>query len=479
MQRFMLTVLALLLPYSLIFANEQKPFAFPVPARAANQNDVLGLRTPAIKDVRVAFIGVGNRGSSAVYRFTHLADGATISAICDKESAKVEAVMKNLTDKDGATKSKGKFYYAKNTPKAYVGENAWREVVADPNIDLVYICTNWATHAEITLEALKNGKHVFTEVPAALTVEDLWKIVDMAEQKRVHCMMGENCNYDFFELTVFNMARLGLLGEILHTEGAYIHDLRELSYSPTYYVDQWRMYESAPMLASIYPTHGIGPVAHIMNIHRGDKIDTLVSMSTKALGNKLYVEKKYPNTPLTKIDVKMGDMNNTLMKTANGKTILIQHDVTSPRPYDRLFKISGTKGFAQKYPVEGLALEWNTEDGDGASHNAHSWLTDEARAELLAQYEHPITTVIKEKAKTVGGHGGMDFIMDYRLIYCLNNGLPLDQDVYDAAEWSAIVPLSHKSCELGSFPVAFPDFTRGAWKKIEGTKYYDANGEIK
>lgn len=450
--------------------NTPEPYQFPVPERTSDQSHVLELRTAPIKDVRVAFIGVGNRGSSAVYRFTHLTDGATIATICDKEQGKVDAVMNQLK----------KMNYTKNTPNVVVGEDAWKKVCEDPNIDLVYICTNWGLHTPIALYAMEHGKHVMTEVPAALSIEDCWKLVDMAERKRVHCMMGENCNYDFFEMAVYNMARKGKLGEILHVEGAYIHDLRELTYAPRYYVDQWRLHESAPITACVYPTHGIGPVAHVLNIHRGDRMKTLSSLSTKPVGNKLYAEKRCKaDGPELKVDVEMGDMSNTLIKTENGKTILIQHDVTSPRPYDRLYKISGTKGFAQKYPNEGIALEWKKDNGDDFDSNAHSFLSNEKRNEVLKQYEHPITSSIKETAQKVGGHGGMDFIMDYRLIHCLNNGLPLDQDVYDAAEWSAIVELSDKSNRMGGAAVEFPDFTRGDWKVLPYVRYYDVNGEIK
>jgi hypothetical protein len=249
----------------------------------------------------------------------------------------------------------------------------------------------------------------------------------------------------------------------MHCEGAYIHDLRFLLFDENGYWDMWRLKHLEKTDGNTYPTHGLGPICHIMNIHRGDRMDHLVSMSTGQKGMTLYAKEKFgEGSDYAKRDYQKGDMNSTLIKTANGKTILLQHDVTSPRPYSRLHAISGTKGFAQKYPKKGIALE-----PDG-----HKFLPQEKMDSLLSLYTHPIVADIEEKAKEVGGHGGMDFIMDYRLIYCLVNGLPLDQDVYDAAEWSSIIELSKRSVANQSMPVKIPDFTRGAWQKVNKVTYY-------
>jgi hypothetical protein len=278
-------------------------------------------------------------------------------------------------------------------------------------------------------------------------------------------MMLENCCYDFFEIATLNMAQQGLFGEIVHVEGAYIHDLLSLNFeSPANggYQDMWRLKFSENHTGNPYPTHGLGPVCQVLDIHRGDKLNTLVSMSSNQFGMTEYAKQKYgENADSAKIMYELGDMNTTLIRTEKGKTIMIQHDVTNPRPYNRIHMISGTKGFAQKYPVQGIALD----------PIAHTFLPQTEMDSLLKAYEPAIVKEIGEKAKNVGGHGGMDFIMDSRLIYCLRNGLPLDQDVYDAAEWSCLTELTELSVRNGSIPVKIPDFTRGDWNKLKGLKF--------
>lgn len=276
-------------------------------------------------------------------------------------------------------------------------------------------------------------------------------------------MQLENCNYDFFETATLNMAQQGLFGEIVHTEGAYIHDLRKLNFDEEGYWNMWRLKQLETSDGNTYPTHGLGPICHTLNIHRGDKMNYLVSMSSKQFGMTEYAHQKFgEDTIYSNREYKKGDINSSLIRTEKGKTILLQHDVTSPRPYSRLHLISGTKGFAQKYPQQGIALE----------PNSHRFLPKDQLDSLIEKYKHPVFSEIEEKAKQIGGHGGMDYIMDYRLIYCLRKGLPLDMDVYDAAEWSSIVELSKKSVENQSMPVKIPDFTRGAWKKKNKVTYY-------
>lgn len=424
---------------------------FPEPARVEGQTDVIELACDPIDTVRVGFIGLGMRGSGAVARYTFL-DNVKIVALCDVVPENVERSQQTLRDK--------------GWPEAdlYTGADDWKKVCERDDIDLIYVCTHWDLHTPIAVYAMEQGKHIATEVPAALTIEDCWKIVDTAEKTRKHCMMLENCNYDFFEIATLNMAQQGLFGEVVHGEGAYIHDLRGLNFNDsTGYWNMWRLEHLAKTDGNTYPTHGLGPIAHIMNIHRGDKMNYIVSMSSDQFGMTEYAKDKFgEDSDFAKRTYKKGDINTSLIKTAKGKTIMLQHDVTSPRPYSRLHTISGTKGFAQKYPAKGIALE----------PNAHAFLPQHEMDSLLELYAHPILKDIEEKAKIVGGHGGMDFIMDYRLIYCLRNGLPLDQDVYDAAEWSAIVELSKASVENQSMPIKVPDFTRGSWNKINKVTYY-------
>jgi len=424
---------------------------FPEPPRPGGQTDVIELRCDPIDTVRIAFIGVGSRGTGAVRRYTFL-EGVKIVALCD-------LIPENLENANQILKDSG-------LPPAetFTDPQAWEEVCEREDIDLVYICTHWDLHTPIAVYAMEHGKHVATEVPAAITIEECWQLVNTAEKTRRHCMQLENCNYDFFELATLNMVRQGLLGEIVHAEGAYIHDLRELNFNvEDGYWEMWRLRHHEQRNANLYPTHGFGPICHILNIHRGDKMEYLVSLASDQFGMTAFAEKKFgKDSDYAKREYKRGDMNTTLVKTKKGKSILIQHDVTSPRPYSRIHMLSGTKGFVQKWPIQGIALD----------PEAHNFMSDEEMGALIAQYEHPITKEVGEMARKVGGHGGMDFTMDYRLIYCLRNGLPLDQDVYDAAEWSSIIELSEKSIENQSIPVRVPDFTRGAWEKANTVTYY-------
>ncbi|MDD4728665.1 MAG: Gfo/Idh/MocA family oxidoreductase [Dysgonamonadaceae bacterium] len=420
--------------------------------RPVGQTNVLKLAVEPIETVRVGFIGLGSRGKSAVNRFTFL-DGVEIKALCDLKEDFVKQAQNTLSNRK-STKA-----------EEYIGEDSWKKLCERDDIDLVYICTDWLNHAPMAVYAMEQGKHVAVEVPAAMTIEECWKLVDTAERTRKHCMMLENCCYDFFELNTLNMAQQGLFGEVIHGEGAYIHDLRDKIFRSSDnkgYENMWRLKFNTSHTGNPYPTHGLGPICQVMNIHRGDKMNYLVSVSSSQFGMNAYVKETFgENSPEAKGNYKLGDMNTTIIKTEKGKTIMIQHDVTSPRPYSRLHTLSGLKGFAQKYPTPGIALE----------PNSHEFLSKEEFDKLIAEYEHPFITEIGEFAKKVGGHGGMDFIMDYRLIYCLKNGLPLDLDVYDAAEWSCLVELSEISVLNGGKPVEIPDFTRGDWNKLDGLKF--------
>jgi hypothetical protein len=302
---------------------------------------------------------------------------------------------------------------------------------------------------------MKNGKHAATEVPAAKTLDECWELVETSEKTRKHCMMLENCCYDFFELLTLNLVRNDMFGELIHAEGAYLHDLREHNFSKTYYSDMWRLKENATRNGNLYPTHGLGPIAQCMNINRGDQMERLVSMSTNDFMMEKLTEEKAKEDPFwNQFTGKhyRGNMNTTLIHTFKGKTIMVQHDVTSPRPYSRIHLLSGTKGIACKWP-----------DPEKISFG-HDWIKPEELKDLYDKYSPPIVKHIGDIAKDVGGHGGMDFIMDWRLIDCLRNGLPLDEDVYDAALWSSVSPLSEQSVAKKSSTVDVPDFTRGSWK---------------
>ncbi|MDR0506297.1 MAG: Gfo/Idh/MocA family oxidoreductase [Dysgonamonadaceae bacterium] len=452
--------LCLLLNTTVIFSKDKK--SLPVievktPKRPSNQTDVIQLRCDPLPTVRVGFIGLGMRGPGAVERMTHI-PGVEIVALCDVKEQNVKKVN-TMLEKRGIPKAK-EFY----------GDTAvWRKVTALPDIDLIYVATDWINHAIIGKQAMKDGKHVAIEVPAAMTLNEIWDLINISEQTRKHCMQLENCVYDFFELTTLNMVQQGLLGEIIHGEGAYIHGLQP--YWDKYW-ENWRMDYNEKHRGDVYPTHGIGPVCQAMNIHRGDKLNFLVSVDTKAIGNPAYIKEK---TGRTVENFRNGDHTTTLIRTENGKTILIEHDVTSPRPYNRMYQLTGTKGFANKYPSEGYALDAGEIDSEVAANHekltAHSFMPQDVKKALMEKYKHPIVKEIEETAKTVGGHGGMDYIMDYRLIYCLQKGLPLDMDVYDLAEWCCLIPLTELSLDNNSAPVKIPDFTRGAWNKLNGLQF--------
>ncbi|MDQ3291091.1 MAG: Gfo/Idh/MocA family oxidoreductase, partial [Bacteroidota bacterium] len=398
---------------------------------------------PKIDTVRIGFIGLGQRGPGAVKRMSYI-EGVDIKGLCDIRPDKVASAQKLLSG-------------TVHQPATYSGkEDAWKEMVNREDIDLIYIATPWQLHTPMAVYAMEHGKHVAVEVPAATTLEECWQLVETSEKTRKHCMMLENCCYDFFELMTLNMARQGFFGEIIHGEGAYLHNLVDLNFSDKGYYNMWRLKENFRN-GNLYPTHGLGPICQIMNINRGDQMDYLVSVSSNdftmgptakqlASTNNFYQEfanKQY-----------RGNINTTTVRTKKGKTIMIQHDVSSTRPYSRIHLVQGTKGIASKWP------------GPARIATSHEdWVSETELKNLEEQYKPELVSKLGEMAKQIGGHGGMDFLMDWRLIDCLRNGLPLDQDVYDAALWSAIAPLSEWSVANRSNSINVPDFTAGSWEK--------------
>ena len=427
-----------------------------VPARPAGQEHVLGLTTEPLDTVRVGFVGLGMRGPGAVYRFTHI-PGVKIVALCDVEADRVASAQEILKEA--------------GLPEAasYSGSTeAYKEMCEREDLDLVYIVTDWIHHAPVALYAMEHGKHAAIEVPAAMTLDEIWQLINTSERTRKHCMQLENCVYDFFELTTLNMAQHGVFGEVLHVEGSYIHNLSD--FWDTYW-NNWRLDFNQNNRGDVYPTHGFGPACQLLDIHRGDRLKTLVAMDTKAVTGPKCVEQQ---TGEKCEYFKNGDHTLTMLTTENGKTMLIEHNVMTPRPYSRMYQLTGTDGFANKYPVEQYCVRPGENAPKNLNHenlSAHGAVSDEVKEQMMAAYKHPIHVELEAKAKEVGGHGGMDFIMDYRLVYCLRNGLPLDMDVYDLAEWCSIVELSRISLENGNMPVAVPDFTRGHWNDVKGYRH--------
>lgn len=409
-------------------------------ARGAN---VMGLKGEPIEQVKVAFIGLGNRGPGHLRHVAAVYPKAKITAICDIRESRTENALRMLEKHD-------------QKPAVYTGKaDAWKEMLRRDDIDLVIIATPWDDHVPMAVYAMQQGKHVAVEVPAAVTMDECWEMVDTAEETQRNCMMMENVCYGDEELWVLNMVENGVFGTLTYAEAAYIHDLRGSLFSKTQYYKQWRIRHHVRQDGNLYPTHGLGPVAQYMGIERGDRFDHLVSMSSLEASlteHSLTVEND--NEFFNRSDFAHGDMNNTLIKTAKGRTILVQHDVVTPRPYSRINALAGAKAYHEGYPSR-LSVK---------GRDSHHWLGDEDYKEMREKYKHPIWTSLKDAIEKNGGHGGMDFLQIYRLIDCLNRGLPLDMDVYDGADWSVITPLSKLSVELGSVPIQFPDFTRGKWK---------------
>ena len=414
-----------------------------LPAMAPAGQTMIGVPFERKAAVRMGFIGVGGRGTGLLRNFAAV-DGVEVVAICDLKPEAVERASKVL-EKVGQTKK----------PAAYTGsERAFEKLAQREDIDLVCVATPWNWHVPAAVYAMQHGKHVAVEVPAASTLDECWQLVNTSEKTRRHCTMLENCCYGYNELLVLNMVKAGMFGELTHGAAAYNHDLRRILFSKEG-EGLWRRNEHFKRNGNLYPTHGLGPVARYMDIDRGDRFEYLVSMSSPALS--LYEFRKEhvpPADPRQKETYACGDLNTSLIKTAKGRVITLEHNVSSPQPYDRINLIAGTKGIFRDYPARVYIDNGKDQFGPIEPYKE--------------KFEHPYWAKMGEIARKLGGHGGMDFIECYRLVECMKQGTVPDMDVYDAASWSAPAPLSEMSVAKGSAPVQFPDFTRGGWKQARG-----------
>ena len=406
-----------------------------------------GFKAPGLARIRLAFIGVGGRG------FSHLAqmcvmDGVEIVGVCDLKEDLAKRGVDRVLSKMG------------KSPLSYSGgDTEYLTMLKELKPDAVIISTDWSTHAGIACDSMKHGAHAFVEVPLAVSLEELWNLVDTSEATRKHCMMMENVNYGRDELMFLNMVRQGVIGDLLHGEAAYIHCL-VTQLGDTRGEGAWRPEYHTRINGNLYPTHGLGPVAQYMNLARGeDHFSRVAAFASPALGRNAYAKKHLPadhrwnNTPFI-----CGDMNTAIVKTQLGRTIVVQLDETSPRPYSRANLIQGTEGTLAGFPtrVAGEKL------GNG---NYHEWIEgNEKLAPIFEKYDHPLWKKVGPLALKMGGHGGMDFVMLYRIIECLRKGEPMDQNVYEGAFWSSVSELSEYSVAQGGMPQVFPDFTRGDWK---------------
>jgi hypothetical protein len=432
------------------------------PAPAPRGATMIGVPFERHETVRFGLIGHGGRGSSLLADLLHV-PGVAVKAVCDVVPEKV-ARAQAAVEKAGQKRPEG---YSK-------GEHDFENLCRRGDLDLVYIATPWRWHVEMALAALAGGAHAGVEVPSAVTLEECWKLVDASEAARRHCVILENCCYGWSELLLRNMVAAGVFGELVHGEGAYIHNLRELLFR-----DEgeglWRREEHARRNGNLYPTHGLGPIALDMGINRGDRFERLVSMSSPSLGLQRYRDRALPpDSPKRRESYVCGDMNSSLIQTAQGRTILLQHDVVSPRPYSRLNRLCGTLASFADYPPRIFFDETNPhapERGKArkASDMAEEWTPlqqdpkKRAPKAIETRFEHPLWTRLARESKA-SGHGGMDYVMSWRLVQCLREGLVPDLDVYDAAAWSSPAALSEASVAAKSAAVECPDFTRGLWR---------------
>jgi predicted dehydrogenase len=410
-----------------------------------------------IDNIKAAFIGLGARGPGHLKNFATL-ENTKVVALCDLYNDNVEREQNRLQSYN-SNSSDVKLYWG--------DENKWKVMLKEVKPDIVFISTNWKNHAPMVIQSMKDGAHAFCEVPLAITTQEMWDIVNTSEKTQKHCMMMENVNYGREELMYLNMCRKGVIGQLLHAEAAYIHELRFQMFEESRGTGSWRTHHYANGKGNLYPTHGLGPVAQYMNIARkDDNFRSIVSYSTPSVGRQLFAAKNFDNDhKWNKLNYQNGDLNTSIIKTNQGRTILVQWDETSPRPYTRHNLILGSKGALAGFPTR-IALEGGF---DEISKDHHSWIKGKDLKSLYEKYDHPLYKRLNSKTKK-SGHGGMDGIMMYRIVECLKNGLPLDQNVYEGCFWSAVTPLSAKSIDEDGMPQQFPDFTRGMWKTTSPLK---------
>ena len=430
-----------------------------VPAASAAGRSMANFAAPPMERIRVGYIGLGERGSWACHRVSGI-PGIESAALCD---LRPEAVDENKAWLNGEKKP--------GAMREYKGtDESWRALCEDPGVDVVYLCVPAPLHAKMEIYAMECGKHVLVEVPAAQNLDDCWAIVETSEKTRRHCMMLENCVYGENELLAWNLCHQGLLGTLTHAEGGYIH-LLTWRHEQDHFRNRFRKEQPVEHnYGNTYPTHALGPICTYMDMNRGDRMEKIVSISSLSAAHAEFAAANYPKDAWQNTRQWLtGDMNTSIIRTAKGRTIMMQVDQATPRPYSRINLIQGTKGCFYDYPLRITfgphAGGPNFKDPSEAwKGKGHEWFDEKKLAEVKKEYMHPLYKMAGEVAKKVGGHGGMDFMMDLRWAYCLQNGLPLDMDVYDLASWSAIVPCSAESDRQGGMPVEIPDFTRGAWK---------------
>ncbi len=406
-----------------------------------------GFVAPKLKVVRIGFVGVGSRGSYALKRISQF-PGVKVAAICDVDEA---ALARNR-----------EFLAKQKLPpaKEFKGPEAYRDLCQWDGVDAVYACTPWKLHAPVAIAAMLGNKHAFVEVPATMDIDSCWEMVETSEKTRRHCMMLENCCYGETELLALNLCRLGMLGTPVYGEAGYLHSSATRGFKLSKFRAEWNQEHRG----NYYPTHGLGPVAQYMNINRGDRFDYLNSMEGKSIGDLIREgDHRWDGENLEEyLKYKNGPYNSSLIRTANGHVIFLNLSCPVPHPYSRINTIQGTHGILMDYP-----LRIDIEKKPGSGPRGHKAFDAKFTEEIRQKHMHPMWKQLGALAQKIGGHGGMDFIMDLRWVYCLQNGLPLDMDVYDLASWSCLCEVTEKSQARRGAPVDIPDFTRGAWKTMK------------
>lgn len=422
---------------------------------ALGPSDLFAAKKKADEKVRMGIIGTGLRGQNHLNLLLRR-DDVELVAICDIDD-RMLASAKNRITKSG-----------KKMPEVFTGsEYAWKKMVETKKLDGVIIATPWEWHKPMIIGSLEAGiKYVGSEVVIGITLQDHWDVVHAAEKYNAHVMMMENVCYRRDVMAVLNMVRQGLFGELVHLQGGYQHDLRGVKFNDgvnaighgcefgekAFSEARWRTNHSVHRNGDLYPTHGIGPVAHYINVNRGNRFMNLCSFATKSRGLHDHILKECgPTHPNAKVEFKLGDVVTTSIRCVNGETILLQHDTNLPRPYSLGFRVQGTNGLWMDVNSS-IYIEGKSEKND-VWDNAKKWLD---------QYDHPLWKKYGQDAQGAG-HGGMDFFVVNSLIESIKRKSPTPMDVYDAAAWSAITPLSEQSIELGNQTVEFPDFTGGQW----------------
>lgn len=391
--------------------------------------------------VNIGVIGISGRGSSQLRELLNC-DGVRVPAVCDIYQDRAERGAEIVKEATGETAD----WYLD-----------YKELLARDDLDAIMCCTTWITHSRIAVDAMRAGKHVAMEVGGAASIEECWQLVRASEETGKFCMLLENCCYDRNEMAIFNMVKQGIFGELIHMQGGYQHDLRdEISLGREN--RHGRLFNFQHRNGELYPTHQLGPISKVLGINRGNRYISLSSFATKSRGLNEWIKKnKGEDYDIADYAFNEGDVVTTVIKCADGETVVLTHDCSLPRPYSRGYRVQGTKGI---YMEDGGVIYLEGQTVDDPNHWTHSW---NDAAPYIDKYEHPLWKKYKVDGVHAGGHGGMDYLVLSAFAESVRMDAKPPIDVYDTATWMAVTALSEQSIAIGGAPVPFPDFTNGMW----------------